>query len=540
MLKLLALGAVLEGLYLALYPLFASTITKNAAARQAMLGVFPWLPHLYWTTWLPFLTRALAHIPALDPSKGGNANLLGLLLACAFVLALLAARVGNRVIKERLSAAQTRIIFLTILLLTGIFGLTLLCVPGMMSQDLFLYGLKGRMILVYHVNPYLVPQEAFPHDVLYTALLKGVRDTIVYGPVWIDLSILVALPAGASVANIMIGFRLLGLIAHLLNVLLIWTILAKLKPEARITGTLLYAWNPLVLLMSVAEMHQTVVVVLFVLLAVFLFQRKSLMLSWAFLLLAALINFWYLLLLPLFLLLLAREARSMRRGEGFLWWLGLICVTALVIVLAYTPYWQGWGAAGVIDSLRETFLPNSAINSLDAALLALPLKFPAPLSWLISSQHWIILAAVAVAGLLLFGLWLADTLKLTLLLNSWLFLALLVFFPSYWPWYALPPLALAICSTGVGTSLLAVLLAIGAALSYYYWLWQPAWPSQGLVTVGLPLLLWGWTLFFTSTWQMAHANDTEPAARKTKRLSRPSWISRPSWPGRPSWPSRKR
>src|SRR5215467_2055289 len=313
-LKLLGLGVVLEGLYLALYPLLASPITKNAAARQAMMGTFPWLPHLYWTTWLPFLTRALAHIPALDPSKSGNANLFVLLLACAFVPALMAARVGNRITQERLSVAQRRRIFLTVLILTGIFGLTYLCAPGMMSQDMFLYGLKGRMIVVYHVNPYLVTQSAFPHDVLYSALLKGARDAVVYGPVWSDLSILVTLPAGASVANIMFGFRLLGLIAHLINTILIWAILAKLKPEVRFSGTLLYAWNPLVLLMSVAEMHQTVVVVLFMLLAVFLLQRNSLMLSWVFLLLAILINFWCLLVVPLFFHLLHKEARAMRRG----------------------------------------------------------------------------------------------------------------------------------------------------------------------------------------------------------------------------------
>src|SRR5207245_6946430 len=137
------------------------------------------------------------------------------------------------------------------------------------SSVLYLLCLKSRMIVLHHVNSYIVIQSAFPHYFLYTALLQVVRYAVVYGPVWFDLSILVALPAGASVANIMIGFRLLGLIAHLVNAILIWTILAKLKPEARITGTLLYAWNPLVLLMSVAEMHQTVVVVLFVLLAVF-------------------------------------------------------------------------------------------------------------------------------------------------------------------------------------------------------------------------------------------------------------------------------
>src|SRR6266699_1303042 len=61
-LKLLALGVALEGLYLALYPLLASTNTKNAAAGQA----------------------------------------------------LLAARVGNQITRERFPDAHTRIIFLTI------------------------------------------------------------------------------------------------------------------------------------------------------------------------------------------------------------------------------------------------------------------------------------------------------------------------------------------------------------------------------------------------------------------------------------------
>jgi len=516
--RLLGLGVLLEGLYLALYP---GIVVKNDAARQAILGLFPWLPRLYWTTWLP---HGLARISVIDPP---GANLPGLLLACAFVLLLLAAHVGSRVVRERLTTANTRIIFWMMVLLTAISGLTFLCMPGMISQDVFLYGLYGRMVVAYHVNPYLVTLAAFPRDVLHEALHQGVREAMIYGPVWVDLSILVTLLAGASVAKIIIGFRLLGLVVHLLNVVLIWAILVRLKPEARVSGTLLYAWNPLVLLMSVAEMHQIVVVVLFVLLAVFLFQRKSLTLGWVFLLLATLINFWCLLLLPLYFRLLTKESHALRRDESFLWWSRLIGVSALVIALAYAPYWQGWGIAGVTDSLQETFFPGNAVNSLDAALLHVPLQLPPAVSRLIAPQHWIILAAIVVAVLLLLGLWLADTLKLVLSLSSWLFLVLPVFSPVYWPWYTLLPLVLAICATGGGTIFLAMLLTIGAALSYYYWLWQPPWPGQALVTVGLPLLLWGWTVFFISTWQMTHAKAEQTPARTTRGLSRPSWISRP-------------
>src|SRR5579863_3670798 len=59
--KLLSLGLLLALLYLALYPLFDGSILDHQPARQALLGAFPWVKHLYWTAWTP-LARALGHI----------------------------------------------------------------------------------------------------------------------------------------------------------------------------------------------------------------------------------------------------------------------------------------------------------------------------------------------------------------------------------------------------------------------------------------------------------------------------------------------
>ena len=115
-----------------------------------------------------------------------------------------------------------------------------------------------------------------------------------------------------------------------------------------------------------------------------------------------------------------------------------------------------------------------------------------------------ILAAVVVGILLLMGFWLADTLELVLFFDSWIFLILFILSPVNWPWYMLLPLALAIISASRPTILLVVLLTMGATLEYYFWLWPQPWGGQALVTVGLPVLVWGWTLFFTSTWRMAH------------------------------------
>src|SRR5439155_11940089 len=116
--------------------------------------------------------------------------------------------------------------------------------------------------------------------------------------------------------------------------------------------------------------------------------------------------------------------------------------------LAYAPYWQGWGITGILKSLREAFLQDKAINSLDAALINLPIKLPPALDWLIEPHHWTIFAAITVGCILLLGMWLADNVELVVLFSSWVMLALLVLLPVYWPWYTILPLGLALCSAG--------------------------------------------------------------------------------------------
>src|SRR5205085_6534266 len=134
-------GLLLEILYLALYPLLGNTNGSNAAANQALLGVFPWLPHLYWTTWFPALASLLNTIPIFHRSTSagnGNANLVLLMLGLAFVLMFIAARIGRRVLRERLSPGNIHLIFWITTGITVLFGLTFLIVAGMVSQDVFL------------------------------------------------------------------------------------------------------------------------------------------------------------------------------------------------------------------------------------------------------------------------------------------------------------------------------------------------------------------------------------------------------------------
>jgi hypothetical protein len=320
----------------------------------------------------------------------------------------------------------------------------------------------------------------------------------------------VALFAHNSVANVLLGFRLIGLVAHLLNMVLIWSIVGRIKPELRLSAILLYAWNPLVLLASIFMVHQEVVVVLFLLLAVHFLLHNVSLLSWIFALLAVLVSSFYVIILPLLLVMAFRQTRVLRLGPLVLWWLTFWLVTALVIGLAYAPYWPGLGFAGLQANLQQTFWQGMAINSLDAALLNLPLQLPSALAWLLMPQHWSLVVLAIVALFLLFSFWFSHTIELFVLCASWLFLLLLLLMPVYWPWYVLIPLALVLCTAGRSTIQLAILLSLGGLLCYYFWLWQPVWAGQALLTVGLLFVVWGWVLFFSTTWQRKREDEEAP------------------------------
>jgi hypothetical protein len=540
-LKLIGLGLLLALLYLAMYPLLSEI--GNRLLNQAYYMKFPWLPRLFWTSWASFFVQGLHHIPIFDLSNGvssttfvkGYPNLLLALFVLAFVLTLVASRVGTKVMRKRLTSKDRSLLFWTVCLLTGVFGFIFIFAPGVMSQDVFLYATYGRMASFYNVNPYVVSPTVYTTDIFHVFLLDKGLGVAHYGPLWIDMTLPVVLAARTSVANTLFGFRLLSYMFYLANAILIWIILAKHKPEMRISGVILFVWNPLVLLSGVSEAHYEIVVITFLLLGALFFQRRLFLLSWVFMLLATLLNLFCLLLLPLFIKLLWKETRIIQGGRRFLWWSALICLSAVIVILAFAPYMRGWGLMGFVSNLEGTFLEGNAIHSLDAAILYLPMGFPLFLSWLANPHHWTILAGITVGSILLFGLWLADTLELVLLFSSWIFLGITILLPVHWPWFMLLPLALAIVSTSPYTILLAILLTMGAVLEYYFLLWPKAWPNLALVTIGLPLLIWGWTIFFTATWLMARPKETEKELSKSVqnfRFPRPSFSSRPSWPGR--------
>lgn len=533
-LYLFLLGIGLESLYLALFPLLAGNASAHDPLLQAWHAFLPWLP-------------AYGHPARSSPETlAVNSTLLLVVLCLALSGVLLAVHIGRK--QANISRRSQRACAWLILTFAALFALTMLLSPphlDIFSRDILLSWLAGRIVVIYHANPYLMTPLAHPQDkatLLLTTLARQLPPNATNlssspvgttGPLGIDIGILASLFGEDQLGKTLLSFRAIGWLFHLGNALFIWFIMRKSKPGLSIPTLVFYAWNPLILLLGVAQMHQELITIFFVLLAIYFLQQEASALSWFFLLLATLINLLCLLLLPFFLYIIIRKTRFLATEEQILLWIVLATFSLVVFVLAYLPYWNGWGWNGLMTNLALLFFPAHAFNSLDSTLLSLP--FPKPILSAFVPVYWCDVLLGVLGLFMLVSLWLADTIDWLLLCTGWLLLIFLIFQPLYWPWYVFLPLTLILCSAHGKTLLLAIFLLVGALVSYYCWSSELYWQGQGMLVLGLPCLMWGWCMFFISTWRMTQGKAVElaEASEWSARRPRPPWLSRPSWPSRP-------
>ena len=79
-----------------------------------------------------------------------------------------------------------------------LFQATLLCQPGLFSQDVFSYVAYGRLAAIYELNPYIWPPGAIAKDPVVSWVADVWRDYAApYGPVWMGVQWLLAHLSGA-------------------------------------------------------------------------------------------------------------------------------------------------------------------------------------------------------------------------------------------------------------------------------------------------------------------------------------------------------
>ena len=218
----------------------------------------------------------------------------------------------------------------------GLYGLLLLWMFPINANDVYRYFIRGRVTSVYHANPFTTAPSAFPDDPYLPLAGEWADYTSPYGPVWEMGAGLITRLGPDNLLVGLLAFKLVGLLAFLGSGWLLWALLAGLPAGERLGRTVLWLWNPTLLLIFVADGHNDGLMLFWLLLGVWLWRRGRMHLAWLVLPLAPLTKLIGLLALPFIFWGMWREVS----GAGARIRLFLVAgISTLVLAfLAFLPF----------------------------------------------------------------------------------------------------------------------------------------------------------------------------------------------------------
>lgn len=150
----------------------------------------------------------------------------------------------------------------TVIGLAIAYHVALLFLPLLFSRDVYSYAYYGRIAAHYHANPYVATPAEFPNDSLAAFVGPKWFDTpAVYGPLWTQLSGLVARVADDAITFVM-WFRVIAIAASLATVFVVAGLVRRVRPDREAFAIAVVGLNPVVLFQSAASGHNDLVVAL--------------------------------------------------------------------------------------------------------------------------------------------------------------------------------------------------------------------------------------------------------------------------------------
>lgn len=216
-------------------------------------------------------------------------------------------------------------------------GSLLLALPLLMAYpinatDVYRYVIRGRIASAYGESPYVAPPAAFVGDPFMPLAGEWAGETSPYGPLWEITAAGLTAVSGDSLMGGILLFKVLGLASFLLAAVLLWSLLPD--GRMRVAFTLLWAWNPALLMTFVLNGHNDALMVLWLIMGLWLDRRGHPAAGFLFMVLAALTKPIAVLALPFFFLGFARDLPDSRArvkfaaiglgGAALLAWLGFL------------------------------------------------------------------------------------------------------------------------------------------------------------------------------------------------------------------------
>lgn len=378
-----------------------------------------------------------------------------------------------------------------------LFNLGLLVARPTLSRDLYTYVAHGYLGLTGG-NPYAQPASEVAATPFGVSLLAAGwlpwHGVTPYGPVWTGIEI-AALRLAHQVGPTVLLLKLLAVAASLTSAWLIWRLLGLVRPQDQLLGTLIYLWNPLIILEFAGDGHNDALLIACTLAALLAAVQLRPTGALAGLVLGALVKFWPLMLLPAFVVYLHYGRRD-RRNLAALLVLGLAGLG--LAVLLYRVFWLGGATFAAVPEGGQ----RAVTASLSGALVwgfahILP---PTRAAWAVT----LLLDGFFVVSMLLLSRQARDADGFLRACGLIVTLYLLTAAPVYWSWYATLPIALLALTPRGSASALIIVLALGARLvapldvlyENHFIIWPVSAVATTLVGAIMPLaaLLSWWTL----------------------------------------------
>lgn len=220
--------------------------------------------------------------------------------------------------------------------------------------DLFIYAIRTRGWALYDLNPLATAPQTLPSTDPWLGLAaEWVDAPSPYGPLWEWLSLAAFYLSGGDFLRHLFALKIVAMLAYLGCAWLVYQILQRLQPGWAAAGTIAFAWNPLVLLESVQNGHNDIVMIFFVLAAMWVmaggkFSLKSVLLGCFFLALSILVKFVTIIIVPFLLLAMTTQVTTWTKRLAVMLGYGLLI--SVLIVGPTLPLWPGWDNWAVLQA----------------------------------------------------------------------------------------------------------------------------------------------------------------------------------------------
>lgn len=304
---------------------------RATARRFWLLAGLSLAGYLILRVWMPLAPYALpTHRPDVATFAGwpwGTLAYSALLLALFWLYwqAYRAALASQR--PPRLAA---------ILLPAALFSLLLIGAFPINALDIYNYLLLGRVEAIFGQNPYLVASAAIPQESWLPYAGEWGKGISPYGPAFQVAASLIARLSGDHLLAGLLLWKMLGALTLLGSAVLIWLLLAASTPGRRAAHTLLWAWNPALLLTFAMNGHNDGLMIFWLLAGLLLVRRQRPVLGFAVMLLAPLTKLSGLLPIPFLLLATLHGLPDTRSRLRLL--LGVAASWLLLTLVAFLPY----------------------------------------------------------------------------------------------------------------------------------------------------------------------------------------------------------